>query len=313
MESDEPETDESDYSDYSVCSDSDNEPAISNGKSSHFPSSSATNSYSNFQQTSTSKTNQSFSTNSLFKTEANHSDFGSESDSWSSNSSINASSSGSFSSASDISDYSDVDGHSCSDHQKADLSRFCSFGADNIKIEPLQTTNSNNAEMADASIMDLYNKLFNNTAPKAEQEILPIINIKQEKRKSIKIKEEIECFVCNQSFFSHVEFRDHMKMKHQIAKPYQCTKCDKKYVNPGSLKDHELRDHQGIRNYECTICHKKFYEKYSFKEHMEMHTRRIAKKCVLCDAVFVYEAKWYDAKYFFVFFVFLSTQLNNLK
>lgn len=257
------DTDPSDYSDYSddLSSSSENQSIINTIKPLP-PSPSIANSCSNFHGNSCSST-----TNQSFKKEYDNEQYA---DSDSESSSSWSSSSGSFSSAS----------------KDSDVELF-NTNSSNIKIEPFHQTDHMNA-----NIMDLYNKLFKVSSIKKEENV-----------KNIKIKQEqvnMECSICSRSFFSHSLFKQHMKRRHNISQPYECDQCSKCYASKGSLRDHIKRHHLKIKDFECSICGKEFFDRYQWKEHMKIHERRESKKCNLCDAVFLYEAKWYNFLQFFI-------------
>lgn len=96
------------------------------------------------------------------------------------------------------------------------------------------------------------------------------------------------------------EFEPITMTKIKKEKAFKCDLCTKSYVNKGSLRDHVQKHHLKIKNYECSICKKGFFDKYQWREHSKMHKRRESKQCTLCDAVFLYEAKWYKLNSFFI-------------
>lgn len=94
------------------------------------------------------------------------------------------------------------------------------------------------------------------------------------------------CDICQQSFFTMLNLRQHQLVNHAdgsevsaIPKPvpqedykHKCMECGKRFKTPSKVKRHMLM-HTGETPYQCDLCPKQFKRKDSLKKHTDEHNR----------------------------------------
>lgn len=91
-----------------------------------------------------------------------------------------------------------------------------------------------------------------------------------------------KCDVCQKTFTSEYNLRNHMILHSQT---YACTQCDKSFATNYLLKLH-LRKHTGERPYQCKVCLKTFARSASLRLHKLTHTGEKPYACDLCGQCF---------------------------
>ena len=75
----------------------------------------------------------------------------------------------------------------------------------------------------------------------------------------------VKCGECDELFYFHVDFMNHMRMKHGISHPYHCPRCSNTYSSRESLIRHCSIQHN--KN-QCSICEKEFSDKRDLRDHI---------------------------------------------
>jgi hypothetical protein len=91
------------------------------------------------------------------------------------------------------------------------------------------------------------------------------------------------CDICNKSFSTLGNMRNHKMTIHQNYRPFICTYpgCNKKYSIENRFQVH-MRTHLGIKPFICQICSKSFNEKGNLKTHLRFHSDLRPFKCPFC-------------------------------
>ena len=81
------------------------------------------------------------------------------------------------------------------------------------------------------------------------------------------------CHVCDQSFTSQTECKDHIKAhnEHTGKRLFLCCMCNNNFDMAWSLKEH-MSLHESELPFSCTFCDYKCSDAVKMKEHKEMHT-----------------------------------------
>ena len=104
------------------------------------------------------------------------------------------------------------------------------------------------------------------------------------KEKEIKSK---YCKICEKTFSTMGNLRNHIMTIHQNLKPYKCPfpGCKKQYSIQSRLQVH-YRIHIGKKPYICSFCSKGFNEKGNLKTHERFHSEKRPFKCNLCSKTY---------------------------
>lgn len=97
------------------------------------------------------------------------------------------------------------------------------------------------------------------------------------------IKKQNICEICNKSFSTLGNMRNHIMTIHNNIRPFICTfpGCNKKYSIESRYQVH-LRTHLGNKPFICQICNKAFNEKGNLKTHLRFHSELRPFKCPHC-------------------------------
>ncbi|XP_073518569.1 transcription factor IIIA [Phyllobates terribilis] len=89
------------------------------------------------------------------------------------------------------------------------------------------------------------------------------------------VHSDITCNVCNRTFKSKTNLRDHKKIHREEQIVYQCPRenCDRTYTTKFGLKNHILSFHENMRSFVCEQegCGKTFAMKQSLERHINTH------------------------------------------
>ncbi|XP_033725587.1 uncharacterized protein LOC117315488 [Pecten maximus] len=133
---------------------------------------------------------------------------------------------------------------------------------------------------------------------------IPVINLNGGEHKKTKDEDSVDehaykCDICDKSFKSIEEIKDHCRSHTENESPelisradveamkvsgsniYRCNICDKEYSASFSLERH-YRIHEGERMYICHICDKTFQQSSSLREHLLSHHQDALYKCNVC-------------------------------
>ena len=97
-------------------------------------------------------------------------------------------------------------------------------------------------------------------------------------------KQKNTCDICNKSFSTLGNMRNHILTIHQDYRPYKCPyqNCNKRYSIESRYQIH-LRTHVGDKPFVCKICKKSFNEKGNLKTHLRFHSELRPFKCQKCN------------------------------
>lgn len=93
---------------------------------------------------------------------------------------------------------------------------------------------------------------------------------------------EFQCNICNKSFATEQNLRNHVGLHSQM---FLCAQCGKKFATNHALKLHG-RKHTGERPYECMVCSKAFARSAALRVHKLTHTGERPYVCDLCGQSF---------------------------
>lgn len=93
---------------------------------------------------------------------------------------------------------------------------------------------------------------------------------------------EFQCNICNKSFATEQNLRNHVGLHSQT---FLCAQCGKKFATNHALKLHG-RKHTGERPYECMVCSKAFARSAALRVHKLTHTGERPYVCDLCGQSF---------------------------
>ena len=117
------------------------------------------------------------------------------------------------------------------------------------------------------------------TIEESNQENNPIL---QDNSQPQVLKKNI-CKICQKSFSTLGNMRNHITTIHQNIRPYKCEfpGCNKQYSIASRYQVH-LRTHIGKRPFICQICNKSFNEKGNLKTHLRFHSELRPFECPHC-------------------------------
>jgi len=100
---------------------------------------------------------------------------------------------------------------------------------------------------------------------------------KEKRKKESKIKNCYDCDLCEKSFRSKPEFKNHLNSVHDNADElFVCSPCGKIFKSEATKIQHDKMAHK----FRCDICHKEFADESTYIAH---HKKSHKKICDLCD------------------------------
>ena len=100
----------------------------------------------------------------------------------------------------------------------------------------------------------------------------------------------LKCGECDKLFHFHVDFVNHMKIKHDVDKPYECHQCGYSSKIKSKLLRHLADVHQMGVKYRCGICSKGFGEEANLVAHLRVHTGERPFQCTVCRKNFKHQS-----------------------
>lgn len=91
-----------------------------------------------------------------------------------------------------------------------------------------------------------------------------------------------QCDLCNKSFASERNLRNHASVH---SHTFLCAQCGKEFGTSNALKQHE-RVHTGEKPYQCKSCPKAFARIQALRVHRVIHTGDRPYKCDICGRAF---------------------------
>lgn len=110
------------------------------------------------------------------------------------------------------------------------------------------------------------------------------LNISKKTKNEENNKKKNICYICNKSFSTLGNMRNHIKTIHENNRPFKCKYpgCNKEYSIESRYEVH-LRTHKGEKPFICKICKKTFNEKGNLKTHLRFHSEIRPFKCQYCQ------------------------------
>ena len=130
----------------------------------------------------------------------------------------------------------------------------------------------------------LNNQLAEKLTPAIKQDEKEIKNPKKNFGESSKERKQNICTICQKSFSTSGNMRNHIITIHQNYRPFKCIYpgCKKEYSIESRYLVH-LRTHKGEKPFLCKICNKSFNEKGNLKTHLRFHSELRPFKCPYCN------------------------------
>lgn len=101
-------------------------------------------------------------------------------------------------------------------------------------------------------------------------------------------QQKFHCKDCNMSFAWKSTLNKHIANNHRPEGPqkFACDICNKIYNTSSQVNEHVKRDHLKQRNHVCSQCGKSFFKKYDLKIHNRIHTDERPYVCRACGKRF---------------------------
>lgn len=80
---------------------------------------------------------------------------------------------------------------------------------------------------------------------------------------------------CNKEYKNKFNLKRHMQMIHLGKKPFCCKICNQSFVSKQNLREHAFI-HSGIKPYKCSYCGKKFRQISQHSLHKRKHKKNYA-------------------------------------
>ncbi|XP_012141060.2 uncharacterized protein LOC100877695 [Megachile rotundata] len=101
-------------------------------------------------------------------------------------------------------------------------------------------------------------------------------------------QQKFHCKECKMSFAWKSTLNKHIASNHRPEGPqrFACDICKKMYSTSSQVNEHVKRDHLKERNHVCSLCGKSFFKKYDLKIHNRIHTDERPYVCRACGKRF---------------------------
>ncbi|XP_053985172.1 zinc finger protein 225-like [Hylaeus volcanicus] len=101
-------------------------------------------------------------------------------------------------------------------------------------------------------------------------------------------QQKFHCKECKMSFAWKSTLNKHIASNHRPEGPqkFACDICQKIYNTSSQVNEHVKRDHLKQRNHVCSYCGKSFFKKYDLKIHNRIHTDERPYVCRACGKRF---------------------------
>ncbi|XP_045781387.1 zinc finger protein 62-like [Maniola jurtina] len=100
-------------------------------------------------------------------------------------------------------------------------------------------------------------------------------------------RQRFPCPYCNERFFQENFKMVHLVEKHGMVKPeHKCSLCAKVFITKALLNNHVKNVHKKERKHECDVCQNVFYTRSDLLRHRVTHTGEKKFSCALCNCPF---------------------------
>ncbi|XP_074097434.1 uncharacterized protein LOC141526352 [Cotesia typhae] len=117
-------------------------------------------------------------------------------------------------------------------------------------------------------------------------------NLKQHAGTHSVDQKKFQCKQCGISFAWKSTLNKHIAGNHRPDGPlkFVCEICPKVYSTLSQVNEHVKRDHLKERNFKCSECGKSFFKKFDLKSHIRTHTNERPYACKTCGKSFHHQS-----------------------
>ncbi|VDI21853.1 Hypothetical predicted protein [Mytilus galloprovincialis] len=90
-----------------------------------------------------------------------------------------------------------------------------------------------------------------------------------------------ECKICNITYKSKSNLKDHMKIKHCDTAKYTCALCTLSFPSKWKYEMHQV-SHSDARNFACKQCGKEYKYFHTLADHLKQHVNENSNVCQFC-------------------------------
>ena len=94
-----------------------------------------------------------------------------------------------------------------------------------------------------------------------------------------------ECEICNITYKSKSNLKDHMKIKHCDTAKYTCAVCTLSFPSKWKYEMHQV-SHSDARNFACKQCGKEYKYFHTLADHLKQHVNENSTVCQFCGEGF---------------------------